>query len=47
VSDVALTKGEWKIDFNDKHYGPDKTQGEAIGAAVDAGRTSPARDYDA
>lgn len=33
---VVLHQGEWKISFNQKHYGPYSTQRAAIKAAVDA-----------
>lgn len=33
---VVLHEGSWKISLSGKHYGPYKTQAEAIRAAVDA-----------
>jgi hypothetical protein len=33
---VVLHQNEWKISFQGKHYGPYKTQKEAIRSAVDA-----------
>lgn len=33
---VVLHQGEWKISFNGKHFGPYKTQRDAIKSAVDA-----------
>ena len=33
---VVKHQGEWKIAYNDKHYGPYGTQKAAIRAAVDA-----------
>jgi hypothetical protein len=32
---VVLRQREWKISYNEKHYGPYKTQRDAIKAAVD------------
>jgi hypothetical protein len=32
---IVLHNNEWKISFNEKHYGPYATQGEAIEAAID------------
>lgn len=37
---VVLHQGEWKINYNDKHYGPYSTQKAAIRAAVDAAHKS-------
>lgn len=33
---VVLQQDEWKISFDGKHYGPYRTQREAIRSAVDA-----------
>ena len=33
---VTLHEGQWKIKYDGKHYGPYKTQKDAIKAAVDA-----------
>ena len=33
---VVLHNGEWKITLNGKHYGPYRTQENAIKAAVEA-----------
>ncbi len=33
---VVLHDGEWKITYKEKHYGPYKTQRDAIRVAVDA-----------
>lgn len=33
---VVRHQGEWKIKLGDKHYGPYRTQANAIRAAVDA-----------
>ena len=33
---VVLHNGQWKISYNQKHYGPYNTQKAAIRAAVDA-----------
>lgn len=33
---VVYHQGEWKIKYNDKHFGPYSTQKAAIRAAVDA-----------
>jgi hypothetical protein len=37
---VVLHEEEWKIKFNEQHYGPYPTQREAIRAAVDAAHKS-------
>jgi hypothetical protein len=37
---VVLHQGEWKISFEEKHYGPYRTQADAIRAAVDAAHRS-------
>ena len=33
---ILQDHNEWKISFNDKHYGPYETQHDAIEAAIDA-----------
>lgn len=33
---VVLHESEWKVKFDGKHYGPYRTQADAIRAAVDA-----------
>jgi hypothetical protein len=33
---VVLHQGQWKIKYNDKHYGPYSSQRNAIRSAVDA-----------
>jgi hypothetical protein len=35
---VVLHQGEWKISLGGKHYGPYRTQREAIREAVDTAR---------
>jgi len=37
---VVNHSGEWKISFNQKHYGPYSTQSHAIQVAVDAAHRS-------
>lgn len=37
---VVLHQGEWKISYNEKHYGPYNTQKQAIRVAVDAAHQS-------
>ncbi|RYF47849.1 MAG: DUF2188 domain-containing protein [Cytophagaceae bacterium] len=37
---VVLHEGQWKISYNQKHYGPYDTQRGAIRAAVDAAHKS-------
>jgi hypothetical protein len=44
---VVLHNGEWKINFEQKHYGPYRTQADAIRAAVDAAHSSGAKGIDA
>lgn len=44
---VVLHDNQWKISFNDQHYGPYPTQQVAIRAAVDAANTSGGRGHDA
>lgn len=33
---VVLHQGEWKIKYGEKHFGPYRTQADAIRKAVDA-----------
>ena len=33
---ILQDNNEWKISFNDKHYGPYDTQQDAIEAAIDS-----------
>ena len=44
---VVLYDGEWKIDFQHKHYGPYPTQQDAIRAAVDAAHATGNNGIDA
>ena len=44
---VVLHHGEWKISFQDKHYGPYDTQKIAIRTAVDAAHDAGKKGYDA
>lgn len=44
---VVLHEGEWKIKFDEKHYGPYPTQRDAIRAAVDAAHESGKKGLDA
>lgn len=44
---VVLNAGEWKIKFEDKHYGPYTTQRAAINAAVTAAHSSGEKGVDA
>jgi hypothetical protein len=44
---VVHHEGEWKISYNDKHYGPYATQKAAIKAAVDAAHKFGERGHDA
>jgi hypothetical protein len=37
---VVLHNNEWKVNHDGNHYGPYKSQREAIGAAVDAAHKS-------
>jgi hypothetical protein len=37
---VVLHQGEWKISHEGKHYGPYRTQADAIKAAVKSAHTS-------
>ena len=40
---VVLHEGKWKITYNRDHYGPFKTQQEAIRASVDAAHHAGAK----
>lgn len=44
---VVLHEGQWKIKFNDKHFGPYTTQVSAIRSAVDAAHGSGKDGHDA
>jgi len=44
---VVLQNGEWKISFNNQHYGPYDTQALAIRAAVDAAHSTGKNGQDA
>ncbi|HZS64865.1 MAG TPA: DUF2188 domain-containing protein [Xanthobacteraceae bacterium] len=44
---VVQHAGEWKIKFEEKHYGPYATQKAAIRAAVDAAHASGKKGIDA
>ncbi len=44
---VVIHSGEWKINYEGKHYGPYETQKGAIRAAVDAAHKVGARGGDA
>lgn len=44
---VVLHEGEWKIKFDGKHYGPYRTQADAIRGAVDAAHASGKDGFDA
>jgi hypothetical protein len=44
---VVLHEGEWKIKLNGEHYGPYKTQREAIQVAVDVANKSGIQGHDA
>ena len=44
---VVKHQGEWKISFNQKRYGPYRTQGEAIKAAVDTAHKAGKLGHDA
>ena len=37
---VTLHEGEWKISFNGEHYGPYRTQQDAIEAARNAAKST-------
>lgn len=44
---VVLAEGEWKISYNHTHYGPYRTQREAIMSAIDAAHRAGERGYEA
>jgi hypothetical protein len=44
---VVLHQGQWKISYNDKHYGPYSTQKAAIRSAVDAAQKAGTKGKDA
>jgi hypothetical protein len=44
---VVLHQGEWKISLNGQHYGPYRTQADAIRAAVDAAHSTGSKGGDA
>jgi hypothetical protein len=44
---VVLHQNEWKISFENQHYGPYSTQAAAIRAAVDAAHSSGSKGLDA
>ncbi len=44
---VVLHENQWKISFNGTHYGPYKTQQDAIKAAVDAAHNAGSQGHDA
>lgn len=44
---VVLDGGEWKISYEQKHYGPYPTQKAAIRAAVDAAHKAGEGGHDA
>lgn len=44
---VVLHQNQWKISFQEKHFGPYVTQAIAIRAAVDAAHESGKKGYDA
>ncbi len=44
---VVLHENEWKISYNGKHYGPYRTQANAIRQAVDAAHESGKKGYPA
>jgi hypothetical protein len=44
---VVLHEGEWKIKLDGTHYGPYKTQREAIQAAVATANKAGAQGHDA
>lgn len=44
---VVLHQGEWKISYNEKHYGPYRTQGGAIKVAVDTAQKAGKKGHDA
>lgn len=44
---VVLHEGQWKIKYNDKHFGPYQTQAAAIRVAVDTAQKSGQQGHDA
>lgn len=44
---VVHHQGEWKIQFNGRHYGPYRTQRETIRAAVDTAHKAGQQGHDA
>ncbi|WP_081991283.1 DUF2188 domain-containing protein [Inquilinus limosus] len=44
---VVHHQGEWKISYEQKHYGPYPTQKDAIRAAVDAAHETGKNGHDA
>ena len=44
---VVLHEQQWKISFDGQHYGPYRTQHDAIRAAVDAAHGSGQKGHDA
>ena len=44
---VVLHENQWKIKFQEKHYGPYLTQKAAIAVAVDAAQKSGKNGHDA
>lgn len=42
---VVLHQGQWKIKFEDKHYGPYETQKAAIEVAVKAAKEAWGKGY--
>jgi hypothetical protein len=44
---VVLHHGEWKISFEGKHYGPYRTQADAVRAAVDTAHKAGNDGHDA
>ncbi len=44
---VVIHNGEWKVNFNGKHYGPYETQKLAISAAIGSAHTAGKKGNDA
>lgn len=44
---VVFHNGEWKVNFNDKYYGPYATQKLAISAAIGSAHAAGAKGLDA
>ena len=44
---VVLHEGQWKVKFEGKHYGPYRTQKDAMDAAVTAAHSSGQKGHDA